>query len=79
MLSSFFSVPLLKPKQPKGSLVTKLIHNGRTEHEGLENSTILETKVETFEAQLDSFEKGLEGGFRSLIRSRSLLLNVFSY
>ncbi|KAM3362923.1 hypothetical protein P3S68_017777 [Capsicum galapagoense] len=78
MLSSFFSVPLLKPKQPKWSLVTKLIHNGRTEHEGLENSTILETKVETFEAQLESFEKGLEGGFRSLIRSRSLLLNVFS-
>ncbi|CAN4083528.1 unnamed protein product [Withania somnifera] len=78
MLLSSFSVPLLKPRQTKWSLVSKLIHNGRTEHEGLENSTILETKVEIFEAQLDSFEKGLEGAFRSLIRSRSSLLNVFS-
>ncbi|KAH0700103.1 hypothetical protein KY284_014318 [Solanum tuberosum] len=78
MLLSFLSLPLLKPKQPKWSLVSKLIHNGRTEHEGLENSTILETKVETFEAQLDDIEKGLEGAFRSLIRSRSSLLNAFS-
>ncbi|WMV16548.1 hypothetical protein MTR67_009933 [Solanum verrucosum] len=78
MILSLLSVPLLKPKQPKWSLVSKLIHNGRTEHEGLENSTILETKVETFEAQLDDIEKGLEGAFRSLIRSRSSLLNAFS-
>ncbi|MCD7448746.1 hypothetical protein HAX54_045687 [Datura stramonium] len=78
MLLSFLSVPLLKPKQPKWSLVSKLIHNRRTEHEGLEKSTILETKLETFEAKLDSIEKGLEGTFRSLIRSRSSLLNVFS-
>ncbi|KAK4711669.1 hypothetical protein R3W88_006182 [Solanum pinnatisectum] len=78
MLLSLLSLPLLKPKQPKWSLVSKLIHNGRTEHEGLENSTNMETKVETFEAQLDDIEKGLEGAFRSLIRSRSSLLNVFS-
>lgn len=78
MLLSYFSVPLLKTKQPKWSLVSKLIHNARTEHEGLENSAILETKLETFEGQLDSIEKRLEGIFRSLIRSRSSLLNVFS-
>ncbi|KAK6797932.1 hypothetical protein RDI58_005634 [Solanum bulbocastanum] len=76
IILSFLSVPLLKPKQPKWSLVSKLIHNGRTEHEGLDNSTIFETKVETFEAQLDGIENGLEGAFRSLIRSRSSLLNV---
>ncbi|XP_016505176.2 uncharacterized protein LOC107823092 [Nicotiana tabacum] len=75
---SFLSVPLLKPKQPKWSLVSKLTNNGRREQEGLENSTNLETRFETVEAQLDSIEKGLEGTFRSLIRSRSLLLNVFS-
>ncbi|XP_055805446.1 uncharacterized protein LOC129874215 [Solanum dulcamara] len=78
MLFSFLSVPLLKPKQPKWSLVSKLIHNGRTEHEGLENSMMLEIKMDSFETQLDNFEKGLEGAFRSLIRSRSSLLNVFS-
>ncbi|XP_069150500.1 uncharacterized protein [Solanum lycopersicum] len=78
MLLPFLSVPLLKPKQPKWSLVSKLIHNGKIEHEGLENSRNMETKVETFEAQLDSIEKRLEGAFRSLIRSRSSLLNVFS-
>ncbi|KAJ8567682.1 hypothetical protein K7X08_019890 [Anisodus acutangulus] len=78
MILSFLSVPLLKPKQSKWSLVSKLIHNGRTEDEGLENSTILGKKLETSEDQLDSIEKGLEGTFRSLIRSRSLLLNVFS-
>ncbi|TMW95128.1 hypothetical protein EJD97_009339 [Solanum chilense] len=78
MLLSFLSVPLFKPKQPKWSLISKLIHNGRTEHEDLENSRNMETKVETFEAQLDDIEKGLEGAFRSLIRSRSSLLNVFS-
>ncbi|TMW95129.1 hypothetical protein EJD97_009340 [Solanum chilense] len=77
MLLPFLSVPLLKPKQPKWSLVSKLIHNGKIEHEGLENSTNMET-METFEAQLDSIEKRLEGAFRSLIRSRSSLLNVFS-
>ncbi|XP_009783375.1 uncharacterized protein LOC107770856 [Nicotiana tabacum] len=75
---SFLSVPLLKPKQPKWPLVAKLTNNGRREQEGLENSTNLETRLETFEAQLDSIEKGLEGTFRGLIRSRSLLLNVFS-
>ncbi|XP_049385557.1 uncharacterized protein LOC125849511 [Solanum stenotomum] len=78
MLLSFLSMPLLKPKHPKWSLVSKLIHNGRKELEGLENSTNMETKVKTFEAQLDSIEKRLEGAFRSLIRSRSSLLNVFS-
>ncbi|KAL3345863.1 hypothetical protein AABB24_024683 [Solanum stoloniferum] len=76
IILSFLSVPLLKQKQPKWSLVSKLIHNGRTEHEVLDNSTILETNVETFKAQLDVIEKGLEGAFRSLIRSRSSLLNV---
>ncbi|XP_016505071.1 uncharacterized protein LOC107823001 [Nicotiana tabacum] len=75
---SLLSVPILKPKQPKWSLVSKLINSARIEHEGLENNTNLETRLETVEAQLDSIEKGLEGTFRSLIRSRSLLLNVFS-
>ncbi|XP_059294777.1 uncharacterized protein LOC132047810 [Lycium ferocissimum] len=78
MIFSFLSMPLLKLKQSKWSLVSQLIHNGRTEHEGVKNSTILETKLKTFEIQLDSIEKGLEGTFRSLIRSRSSLLNVFS-
>ncbi|PHT26409.1 hypothetical protein CQW23_33976 [Capsicum baccatum] len=78
MILSFLSVPLLKPKQPKWSLVSKLIKNGRTEREGLGNSTILETKLKTVEVQLDSIEMELEGTFRSLIRSRSLLLNVLS-
>ncbi|KAL3377815.1 hypothetical protein AABB24_003957, partial [Solanum stoloniferum] len=78
MLLSFLSMPLFKSKHPKWSLVSKLIHNGRIELEGLENITSMETKVETFEAQLDSIEKRLEGAFRSLIRSRSSLLNVFS-
>ncbi|CAN4078624.1 unnamed protein product [Withania somnifera] len=78
MLLTFLSVPLLKPKHPKWSLVSKLMKNRRTEHESLEIGTILETKLETFEAQLDSIEKGMEGAFRSLIRSRSLLLNVLS-
>ncbi|KAG5623222.1 hypothetical protein H5410_008440 [Solanum commersonii] len=67
MLFSFLSMPLFKSKHPKWSLVSKLIHNGRIELEGLENITNMETKVETFEAQLDSIEKRLEGAFRSLI------------
>ncbi|XP_060193358.1 uncharacterized protein LOC132622722 [Lycium barbarum] len=77
-LLSFLTVPLLKPKQPKWSLVSKLIHNGRTENKGLKNNMIVETKLETVEAQLNSIEEGLEGTFRSLIRARSSLLNVFS-
>ncbi|KAM3285670.1 hypothetical protein P3S67_024471 [Capsicum chacoense] len=74
MLSSFLRVPLLKPKPSKWSLLSRLVHKERIESECQEENMSLET----FEAYLDSFENGLEATFRSLIRSRSSLLNISS-
>ncbi|XP_015066942.1 uncharacterized protein LOC107011806 [Solanum pennellii] len=78
MLLSFLCVPLLKPKQSKWSLLSRLVHKERITPGVQEENTSLETRLETFEAYLDSFENALEAVFRCLIRSRSSLLNVLS-
>ncbi|KAM3362928.1 hypothetical protein P3S68_017782 [Capsicum galapagoense] len=78
MLSSFLRVPLLKPKPSKWSLLSRLVHKERIASECQEENMSLETRLETFEAYLDSFEDGLEVIFRRLIRSRSSLLNISS-
>nr|XP_016444611.1 PREDICTED: uncharacterized protein LOC107769872 [Nicotiana tabacum] len=78
ILLSFLCVPLLKPKQSKWSLLSRLVHKDRIVPEVQEENTSLETRLETFGAYLDSFENALEATFRCLIRSRSSLLNVLS-
>ncbi|OIT06772.1 PREDICTED: uncharacterized protein LOC109213917 [Nicotiana attenuata] len=78
MLLSFLSVPLLKPKQSKWSLLSRLVQKDRIAPEVQEENANLETRLETFAAYLDSFESALEATFRCLIRSRSSLLNVLS-
>ncbi|XP_060190829.1 uncharacterized protein LOC132620146 [Lycium barbarum] len=77
MFLSFLSVPLLKPKVSKWSLVSRLLVNkGRLSCEGQEGKMNLETRLEPFEAHLDNFENGLEGIYRCMSRSRSSLLNI---
>ncbi|XP_059294780.1 uncharacterized protein LOC132047814 [Lycium ferocissimum] len=78
MLLSFFCVPLLKPKPSKWSLLSRMVSKERIPPLVLEENMSLETRLESFEANLVSFEDGLEATFRCLIRSRSSLLNVFS-
>ncbi|PHU26881.1 hypothetical protein BC332_05213 [Capsicum chinense] len=78
MVLSFLSVPPLKPKQSKWSLLSRLVHKDRIAAEVQEENTSLETRLEPFEAYLDSFENALEATFRCFIRSRSSLLNVLS-
>uniref|UniRef100_K4BAH5 Uncharacterized protein n=1 Tax=Solanum lycopersicum TaxID=4081 RepID=K4BAH5_SOLLC len=78
MLLSFLCVPLLKPKPSKWSLLSRLVQKERITSEYHEENMSLETRLETFEAYLDSFEDGLEATFRCLIRSRSSLLNISS-
>ncbi|XP_059294779.1 uncharacterized protein LOC132047813 [Lycium ferocissimum] len=78
MLLSFLCVPSLKPKQSKWSLLSRLVHKDRIAPEVQEENTSLETRLENFEAYLDSFENALEATFRCLIRSRSSVLNVLS-
>ncbi|MCD7448749.1 hypothetical protein HAX54_045690 [Datura stramonium] len=75
---SFLCVPLLKPKPSKWSLLSRLVQKERIASECQEESMSLETKLETFEAYLISFEDGLEAIFRRLIRSRTSLLNILS-
>ncbi|KAH0718323.1 hypothetical protein MTR67_009938 [Solanum verrucosum] len=79
MLLSFMCVPLLKPKSSKWSLVSRLVYKGRVSCEVQEPNINMETRLETFESQLDSFENGLERVYRCLIRSRSSLLNTVSF
>ncbi|KAJ8567681.1 hypothetical protein K7X08_019889 [Anisodus acutangulus] len=78
MILSFLCVPLLKPKPSKWSLLSRLVQKERIASECQEENMSLETRLETFEAYLDSFEDGLDATFRRLIRSRSSLLNIFS-
>ncbi|KAK4711674.1 hypothetical protein R3W88_006187 [Solanum pinnatisectum] len=78
MILSFLCVPPLMPKQSKWSLLSRLVHKERIAPEVQEENKSLETRLETFEAYLDSFENALEAVFRCLIRSRSSLLNVLS-
>ncbi|OIT39386.1 PREDICTED: uncharacterized protein LOC109238164 [Nicotiana attenuata] len=78
MFLSFLSVPLLKPKSSKLSLVSSFVNKGRIACVGQEEKTNLETRLESFEAHLDNFENGLEGLFRRMNRSRSSLLNMKS-
>ncbi|XP_059284873.1 uncharacterized protein LOC132038176 [Lycium ferocissimum] len=78
MFLSLFSDPLLKPKQSKRSLVSRLVNKGRIPCEGEEEKMDFEVRVELFESHLDKFENGLEGLFRCMVRSRSSLLNIFS-
>ncbi|XP_049365351.1 uncharacterized protein LOC125830196 [Solanum verrucosum] len=75
MFLSFLSVPLLKPKVSKWSLVSRLLIN-KGSCEGQEGKIDLETRLEPFEAHLDNFENGLEGIYRCMSRSRSSLLNI---
>ncbi|KAJ8545688.1 hypothetical protein K7X08_018271 [Anisodus acutangulus] len=63
MLLSFLCVPLLKPKQSKWSLLSRLVHKDRIAPEVQEENTSLETRLETFEACLHSFENALEDTF----------------
>ncbi|KAG5623228.1 hypothetical protein H5410_008446 [Solanum commersonii] len=67
MLLSFLCVPLLKPKQSKWSLLSRLVHKERIAPEVQEENKSLETKLETFEAYLDSFENALEAVFSWLV------------
>lgn len=79
MFLSFLSVPLLKPKVSKWSLVSRLLvkNKGRLACEGdQEEKMDLENRLEPFEAHLDNFENGLEGIYRCMSRSRSSLLNI---
>ncbi|KAJ8549207.1 hypothetical protein K7X08_032914 [Anisodus acutangulus] len=77
MFLSFLSVPLLKPKVSKWSLVSRLLVNkGRLACEGQEEKLNLETRLEPFDTHLDNFENGLEGIYRCMSRSRSSLLNI---
>ncbi|CAN4109796.1 unnamed protein product [Withania somnifera] len=79
MFLSFLSVPLLRPKISKWSLVSRLLVNkGRLAcEEGQDDQKMnLETRLEPFEAHLDNFENGLEGIYRCMSRSRSSLLNI---
>ncbi|OIT21618.1 hypothetical protein A4A49_40970 [Nicotiana attenuata] len=76
MLLLSLCVPIVKPKPSKWSKISRLVHKGRIACEDQEE--IIETRLETFDAQLESFENGLEGIFRCLIRSRSSLLKIFS-
>ncbi|MCD7448751.1 hypothetical protein HAX54_045692 [Datura stramonium] len=64
MLLSFLCVPPLKPKQSKWSFLSRLVHKDRIEPEVQEENTSIETRLETFEAHLDSFENALEATFR---------------
>ncbi|XP_075092014.1 uncharacterized protein LOC142172135 [Nicotiana tabacum] len=77
MLLSFLCVPLLKPKESKWSLLSRLVNKERIASLVIEENMSLETRLESFETYLVSFEDGLEATFRCLIRSRSSLLNVF--
>nr|XP_009590621.1 uncharacterized protein LOC104087765 [Nicotiana tomentosiformis]XP_016464678.1 PREDICTED: uncharacterized protein LOC107787600 [Nicotiana tabacum] len=76
MFLSFLSVPLLKPKLSKWSLVSRLVNKGRLACEVQEEKMNLETRLESFEGSLDNFENGLEGIYRCMSRSRSSLLNI---
>nr|GMC59822.1 uncharacterized protein LOC109167529 [Ipomoea batatas] len=71
----FLSMPILKPKPSKWSLVSKLVQNGRVACEYQHNNTC---NLETLEAQLEDIENKMEIIFRSLIKLRSSLLNIIS-
>ncbi|XP_031107747.1 uncharacterized protein LOC116012366 [Ipomoea triloba] len=71
----FLSVPVLKPKPSRWSLVSKLVQSGRVACEYQHNNTC---NLETLEAQLEDIENKMESIFRCLIKSRSYLLNIIS-
>ncbi|MDK0539467.1 DUF241 domain-containing protein, partial [Clostridium perfringens] len=72
MLLLSLCMPIMKPKPSKWSKISRLVHKGRIAGEDQED--IIETRLQTLDAQLESFENGLEGIFRCLIRSRNSLL-----
>lgn len=75
----FLSVVISKPKPSKWSLVSRLVlHKGAIASQEQEHSTNKIDELERLGAQLEGIENGLENSFRSLIRSRSSLLNVIS-
>nr|GME12772.1 uncharacterized protein LOC109167637 isoform X1 [Ipomoea batatas] len=71
----FLSVPVLKPKPSRWSLVSKLVQNGKVVCEYQHNNTC---NLEILEAQLEDIENKMESIFRCLIKSRSYLLNIIS-
>nr|GMC62582.1 uncharacterized protein LOC109167529 [Ipomoea batatas] len=71
----FLSVPVLKSKPSRWSLVSKLVQNGKVACECQHNNTC---NLETLEAQLEDIENKMESIFRCLIKSRSYLLNIIS-
>nr|GMC65889.1 uncharacterized protein LOC109167533 [Ipomoea batatas] len=71
----FLSVPVLKPKPSRWSLVSKLVQSGRVASEYQHDNTC---NLETLEAQLEAIENQMESIFRCLIKLRSSLLNIIS-
>nr|GMC57471.1 uncharacterized protein LOC109167529 [Ipomoea batatas] len=71
----FLSVPVLKPKPSRWSLVSKLVQSGRVACEYQHDNTC---NLETLEAQLEAIENQMESIFRCLIKLRSSLLNIIS-
>nr|GMC57469.1 uncharacterized protein LOC109167533 [Ipomoea batatas]GME12774.1 uncharacterized protein LOC109167533 [Ipomoea batatas] len=58
----FLSVPVLKPKPSRWSVVSKLVQNGRVACEYQHDNTC---NLETLEAQLEAIENKMESIFRS--------------
>ncbi|XP_019172096.1 PREDICTED: uncharacterized protein LOC109167531 [Ipomoea nil] len=71
----FLSVPVLKPKPSRWSLVSKLVQSGRVACEYQHDNTC---NLETLEAQLEAIENQMESIFRCIIKLRSSLLNIIS-
>ncbi|XP_019182490.1 PREDICTED: uncharacterized protein LOC109177558 [Ipomoea nil] len=72
----FLAMPvLMRPKQSKWSVVSRLVHKGKVECESQEENT---NNLETLESQLEVIENELGTTFRCLIKSRSSLLNTVS-
>ncbi|XP_019150579.1 PREDICTED: uncharacterized protein LOC109147374 [Ipomoea nil] len=71
----FLSVPILKPKPSRWSLVSKLVQNERVACEYQQENSC---NLEILEAQLEDIENKMESIFRCLIKLRSSLLNVIS-
>ncbi|KAJ8764539.1 hypothetical protein K2173_006279 [Erythroxylum novogranatense] len=92
------SAPVLKSKQTRWSLVSKLLHKGvissaekqgsldeleslhatLSKGFGFEKMKFMLEKLEALEMQMEAIGNGLEGAFRSLIKTRTSMLNVFS-
>ncbi|XP_075092016.1 uncharacterized protein LOC107795557 [Nicotiana tabacum] len=69
MLLSFLCVPLLKPKESKWSLLSRLVNKERIASLVLAEKMSLETRLESFETYLVSFEDGLENQVATIVIS----------